>query len=191
MKTGFIKNKIYYCCQLTLLLFGLTTLTGSSFAQTKNAGKTVGKKISPDLFGLFFEDINYSADGGLYAEQVQNRSFEYNPTERKEWHPLSYWEYISSGYSYGRISVETNNPVHANNPHYIVLDVEHVGNEAKYTGVTGVGIKNFGFEGMVVKAKDSYNFSMFAKQLSKEPVSFIITLQNPQGKVLAETKVSN
>ena len=150
MKTGFIKNKIYYCCQLTLLLFGLTTLTASSFAQAKNAGKTVGKKISPDLFGLFFEDINYSADGGLYAEQVQNRSFEYNPTERKEWHPLSYWEYISSGYSYGRISVETNNPVHANNPHYIALDVEPVGNEAIYTGVAGGGSKDFGFEGMGV-----------------------------------------
>jgi len=48
------------------------------------------KPISPDLFGLFFEDINYSADGGLYAEPVQNRSFEYSPTDRREWHPFSY-----------------------------------------------------------------------------------------------------
>ncbi len=50
-----------------------------------------GKPISPDLFGLFFEDINYSADGGLYAELVQNRSFEYNPEERREWSPFSFW----------------------------------------------------------------------------------------------------
>ncbi len=190
MKTDFLKGKIYCCCQLIVLLFGLTMLTASSFAQARNTGKTVDKKISPDLFGLFFEDINYSADGGLYAEQVQNRSFEYNPTERKEWHPLSYWEYITSGYSYGRISVETNNPVHPNNPHYIVLDAEHIGKEAKYTGVSGIGIKNFGFEGILVKAKDRYNFSMFAKQLSNEPVSFTVSLQTPQGKVLAETKLS-
>ncbi len=71
-----------------------------------------GKKISPYLFGLFFEDINYAADGGLYAELVQNRSFEYNPTERREWHPLSFWEYFSPGFSYGKISVETAAPVH-------------------------------------------------------------------------------
>lgn len=160
-----------------------------SFAQ-KNAIITNSKKISTDLFGLFFEDINYAADGGLYAEQVQNRSFEYNPTERKEWHPLSYWEYITTGFSYGRISVETNNPVHANNPHYIVLDVEHVGKEEKFTGVSGVGIKNFGFEGMIVKANDRYNFAMHARQLSKEPVSFTITLQTPQGKIIAETKLT-
>src|SRR4051812_11069870 len=86
-------------------------------AQGKSAGNKIqSKKISPDLFGLFFEDINYSADGGLYAEQVQNRSFEYDPTERNEWNPLSFWEYTSPGYSYGHISVETSAPVNANNP---------------------------------------------------------------------------
>ena len=40
-----------------------------------------GKAISPDLFGIFFEDINYAADGGLYAELVQNRSFEYTAAD--------------------------------------------------------------------------------------------------------------
>ncbi len=111
-----------------------------------------GKKISPDLFGLFFEDINYSADGGLYAELVQNRSFEYNPTERGDWNPFSYWEYQTPGFSYGRISVESSSPVHPNNPHYLVLDIEHVGHEAQYQGESGVGIRNSGFDGMVVRA---------------------------------------
>jgi alpha-N-arabinofuranosidase len=172
------------------ILVAFVAVCSLSFAQQKNAIIPNSKKISTDLFGLFFEDINYAADGGLYAEQVQNRSFEYNPTERKEWHSLSYWEYITTGYSYGRISVETTNPVHANNPHYIVLDVEHIGKEEKHTGISGVGIKNFGFEGMLLKANDQYNFSMHARQLSKEPVSFTITLQTPQGKVLAETKLT-
>ncbi len=149
-----------------------------------------GKKISSDLFGLFFEDINYSADGGLYAELVQNRSFEYNPTERSEWNPFSYWEYISPGFSYGRVSVETSAPVHQNNPHYLVLDVEHVGKEVKFVGTSGVGLKNSGFDGMVVKANDQYNFSMFVRQLSKDPISFNISLQSPKGKVLAESKIT-
>ena len=78
---------------------------------------TDGKKISPDLFGLFFEDINYAADGGLYAELVQNRSFEYNPGERREWHPFSFWEFLLPGHSIGRINIETNEPIHPNNPH--------------------------------------------------------------------------
>jgi len=144
-----------------------------------------GKKISPDLFGLFFEDINYAADGGLYAEMLQNRSFEYSPTERKEWHPLSFWEYITTGYSYGKISVQTNNPVHPNNPHYIVLDIEHI-----YDKEGGVGIKNFGFDGMVVKAGERYNFSMFAARLGTKPVSLTVSLQNTKGKVLAADSFS-
>jgi len=169
---------------LFLVCFCFTSIPVN--AQTANGGK----KISSDLFGLFFEDINYSADGGLYAELVQNRSFEYTPTEQKSWNPYSFWEYITTGYSNGRISVETDSPIHPNNPHYMVLDVEHIGKEAKFTGVSGVGLKNSGFAGIVVKANEKYNFSMFVRQLSKEPVSFNISLQTPKGKVLAETKLT-
>jgi len=141
------------------------------------------KKISPDLFGLFIEDINYAADGGLYAELVQNRSFEYSPTEQGGWHPLSYWQYSSPGFSIGRISVETTSPINTNNPHYIVLDVEHVGHEAGYTGDSGVGIKNSGFAGMVVKAGDKYNLSLFARQLSQEPINLTVSLTSPSGNI--------
>lgn len=139
-----------------------------------------GKKISDHLFGLFFEDINYAADGGLYAEMVQNRSFEYNPAERREWHPLSYWEYIATGFSYGRISVATDKPVHANNPHYVVLEVEHI-----YNSAGAVGLKNTGFDGMVIKKGDSYNFSVFGSLLSKEPVQVKLQLQNSKGDTIA------
>ncbi|KUL23030.1 hypothetical protein ADL12_40655 [Streptomyces regalis] len=47
-----------------------------------------GRPIGPDVFGAFFEDINYAADGGLYAELVQNRSFAYSCNDRPEWHSL-------------------------------------------------------------------------------------------------------
>ncbi|HPM31505.1 MAG TPA: alpha-L-arabinofuranosidase C-terminal domain-containing protein [Chryseolinea sp.] len=172
-------------------LITLLTLTISGFTFSQNVKSEVkAKKISTDLFGLFFEDINYSADGGLYAELVQNRSFEYNPTERREWHPLSYWDYITPGFSYGKISVETTKPVHVNNPHYIDLTIEFVGNYTEFKGVAGVGIKNNGFDLIPIKAGEKYNFSMFAQQISEEPVSLIISLQTPKGNILAEQKFS-
>jgi hypothetical protein len=122
-----------------MLLSGLLILlSGISSAQVYKEIQVAGsKKISPDLFELFFEDINYSADGGLYAELVQNRSFEYSPTDRQEWNPFSFWEYATPGFSYGSISVETKTPVHPNNPHYVVLNVEQVGEGG------GVGIRQY------------------------------------------------
>lgn len=149
-----------------------------------NANVTAqGKKISGDLFGLFFEDINYAADGGLYAELVQNRSFEYGPGDRKEWTPFSFWQYITPGYSYGGISVETGSPLHPNNPHYIVLNIEHVGD-------SGVGIKNEGFGGMAVNAGEQYLFSVFAKKISSDPVNLRLSLQLKDGTVLAQDSIS-
>jgi alpha-L-arabinofuranosidase len=179
-----VRNYLICSFKVIMLIALYLIITTTASAQTAKGGK----KISPDLFGLFFEDINYSADGGLYAELVQNRSFEYNPTEQKDWNPFSYWEYFTPGFSYGRISVETAFPVHVNNPHYILLEIEHVGHEGNTPGQSGVGIKNSGFDGIVVKANDKYNFSMFARQLSKESVSLSIRLQTPKGKILAESK---
>jgi len=187
-----MKTKVYRSGSLVLIMlftgFFLQAQTRKvAVAKKSNEVYTLGKKISPDLFGLFFEDINYSADGGLYAELIQNRSFEYNPTEQREWNPFSFWEYITPGFSYGKISVETTTPVHPDNPHYVVLDIEHVGNETKHTGKSGVGLRNSGFEGIVIKAGDKYNFSVFARQLSKEPISISISLQNRKGQILAES----
>lgn len=175
-------NKVQAAVILLICFFVPATLEAQS---TK-----AGKPISPDLFGLFFEDINYAADGGLYAELVQNRSFEYNPAERREWNPFSFWEYIAPGFSYGSISVETKAPLHPNNPHYIVLDIEHVGHYEQFKGESGVGIKNSGFDGMVVRVGEKYNFSFFAQQLSDAPVLLSVSLQTPKGNVLAEALVS-
>ena len=172
-------------CYLLFTVFVLVAISLTA-QQIKNS-----KRISPNLFGIFFEDINYSADGGLYAELVQNRSFEYSPTEQKSWNPLSFWEYISPGFSYGRISVETTSPIHQNNPHYIVIDVEHVGHEANYIGDSGVGIKNYGYGGMVINADDKYILTFFARQISEEPINFNLSLQSTSGSVkYAETEIT-
>lgn len=175
-KNSLIKAFVFVELNFLILTTGIAQTTGKIILSE-------GKMISPDLFGIFFEDINYSADGGLYAELVQNRSFEYNPTERRGWNPFSYWEYVTTGFSYGAISVETSSPIHSNNPHYAVLTIEHVG-----TG--GVGLKNYGFNGMVIKAGDKYNLSLLARQLSGNPISLTVSLQTPSGKVLAESSFS-
>lgn len=161
--------------------------------QTVSAqSKATGKKISPDLFGLFFEDINYAADGGLYAELIQNRSFEYNPEERRGWNPFSYWEFIVPGHSLGQISVETKAPIHPNNPHYVVMNAEFIGNypQVKANIEPGVGLKNSGFDGIVVRQGEKYNLSLFARLLTGESMDFLVSLQTPKGEVLAQSKLN-
>src|SRR5438093_5699971 len=115
-----------------------------------------GKAISPDLFGIFFEDLNYAADGGLYAELIQNRSFEYDVTEQPTWNSLSFWELTKRGGGEGDWAVGAARPIHPNNPHYLHLDVSKVGG--------GVGLVNSGFDGIPIKAGKRYNVSFFARQ---------------------------
>lgn len=94
------------------------------------------KKISDTMWGLFFEDINSSADGGLYAEMVQNRSFEMND-------PLYSWKILSQ-----HSKVQSIGGMNENNPHYMAL----IPNET---------IENDGYMGMSIKAGEKYNFSMY------------------------------
>ena len=169
-----------------LIFVSSTVLLCDAWAQQTQESR----QISTNLFGLFFEDINYAADGGLYAELVQNRSFEYSPTSRRDWSSFSFWEYVTPGFSYGSINVETNSPIHPNNPRYVVLDIEHVGSEKQYTGVSGVGIKNTGYDGMVVAAGEKYNLSLFARQLTDTPIDLMVSLQTPNGDILAESRLS-
>lgn len=177
--------------KLKLSIILLFFVTISLVLPLKNSAQVAkgGKKISSDLLGLFFEDINYAADGGLYAELVQNRSFEYNLEEKRDWNPFSYWEFVQPGHSIGHLSVETKLPIHPNNPHYIVVDAEFIGNYPQFKGEAGVGLKNSGFDGMVVREGEKYNFSMFAQQITDVPMDFLISLQTPKGEILAQTKL--
>lgn len=59
-------------------------------------GRAPSKELG-DLFGIFFEDLNHAADGGLYAELLQNRSFEFDPVDNPSYHSLTAWETIQRG----------------------------------------------------------------------------------------------
>ena len=144
---------------------------------TLEAGQAA-KPISPDLVGIFFEDLNYAADGGLYAELVQNRSFEYSASDRKEWNSLTAWELVQRGDGKGAVQIEGIHPLNPNNPHYAVLSVLQAGE--------GVGLSNTGFDGIPLKAGDRYDVALFARTVSGQPGPIAVRLESPDGARLGE-----
>lgn len=152
--------------------------------QTVSARITVdegrAKPISENLIGVFFEDLNYAADGGLYAELVQNRDFEYSETDGnkdKDWNSRYAWSVEGEGMTF---DVSTEQPVHPNNPHYAVLDVAQPGGS----------FMNTGFDGIAVKEGEKYDFSLFARTPDgRGSGKAVVRLVDPQGKIVAETTV--
>ena len=128
------------------LLAVLALAAGSALqAQTNElviqAGKP-GAEIQPTMYGLFFEDINYAADGGLYAELVKNRSFEF-PQHFMGWK------------TFGKVSLKDDGPFERN-PHYVRL--AYAGHPHKQTG-----LDNEGFFGIGIKKGAEYRFSVWAR----------------------------
>lgn len=153
-----------------------------------------GKAISNELIGIFFEDINNSADGGLYAELIQNGAFEFSPVERDGWGPGTAWRITRPGHSTGYIQPRMDNPVHANNATYMRLHCERANQYYDYTGWTGFGIQNDGFDGISVKAGEKYDFSAFMRNVKGDAKQVRVVLIEPvkgwppkDPKLLAET----
>ncbi len=148
-----------------------------------------GKEISKDLIGIFFEDISYSADGGLYAELIQNGSFEYNPSERDGWGAGTEWRFLRPGHSLGYMRPLMENPIHKNNPTYMRLHVERVGHYYDFNGWTGVGMRNDGFDGIAVKAGAKYDFSVFLRNVDKKGKEMRVVLVGEKDSILGETTI--
>lgn len=156
-----MKRKLILMAVCASFMFGVT-------AAKPVKAPAGGKKISNELIGIFFEDISMSADGGLCAELIQNGSFEFSPAERDGWGPGTAWRSIRPGHSLGYIEPKQQDPIHPNNPNYMRLNIERVGHYYDYNGWTGVGIQNDGYDGILLKGGDKYDFSVF--------------LRNPDGK---------
>lgn len=131
--------------------------------------KTTVAPIQPTMWGLFFEDINFAADGGVYAELVKNRSFEF-------YKPLMGWK--KSGEDYvGQFQII--NSQDENNPRFLRLESLQ-GNE--------LGLVNEGFRGMGVVAGEAYTFSVFARQA--EGISALkAELLDSAGLVIGQSEV--
>lgn len=135
------------------------------------------KAISDMLIGIFFEDINYAADGGLYAELVQNRGFEYSPADKRfrdnTWNSKKAWRFTGKEEDF---SIDTVYPVHPNQKYYAVLLITNVGE----------ALENEGFDGISLKAGDKYDFSVFARGLDGAKGRLLFRLVSESGNVLAE-----
>ena len=128
-----------------LSALALTTCMGMSAQQVNNMvvqANKIGAEIQPTMYGHFFEDINYGADGGLYAELIKNRSFEF-PQNFMGWDV------------FGNVTLLDDGPFDKN-PHYVRLG--DPGHAHKRTG-----IENEGFFGIGIKANESYRFSVWAR----------------------------
>jgi alpha-L-arabinofuranosidase len=146
--------------------------------RTKEKGVQLG-----DLYGIFFEDLNHAADGGLYAELVQNRSFEFDPIDNKDYQSLTAWEKIERGNGKAEICVEETNPLNKCNTHYLAIDVIEPGD--------GVGIMNLGYNiGIPLKQGENYNFSCYARCDRNLNETIRVTLESANGKVYAQSTIA-
>ena len=155
-------------CILSLLL---GEMTGT--AQTFNAASDLtvetnrkGASIQSTMYGIFFEDINFGADGGLYAELIKNRSFEFD-------HAFTGWTL------FGDVTVQTKNPCFDRNPRYARLVHRNM--------LTGTGLENEGFKGIGIKAGEKYDFSLYARTVKNGPVKLRLELVNSKNDIF-ETK---
>lgn len=147
-----------------------------------------GKQISDELIGIFFEDISSSADGGLYAELLQNGAFEFSPVEKDGWGPGTAWRMIRPGHSLGMIEVLQADPLNENNKNYMRLHIERTREFYDYKGWRGFGLENNGFDGISVKKDNKYDFSFFARNIDNKlkQVRIALVVPGKEKKVLAE-----
>ncbi len=167
--------------RLPTLTTGLALLGALAASAQAPATLTVqvnkpGAAVNKNMYGLFFEDINFAADGGLYPELVKNKSFEINPG-------LIGWKALQSGFNLDTYAVRNEQGISQNNAHYLRL--------ATRAGGTGeAGIENEGFRGMGVKAGEDYNLSLYARRGAGSISGLTAVLVGEKGEVLAQAPVT-
>ena len=142
---------------------------GSPLQATLTIDPSKPKTISDKLIGVFFEDISYAADGGLYAELIQNRDFEYTAKDHGGWNATTAWHATRP------IEIATEHPLSPNNPHYALLWPQDT-------------LWNEGWDGIAVEKGKKYDFSMYVLAGGQKQ-DFLIQLVGQDGQVLASSKL--
>ena len=167
-------KKMVVCLSVCCCLLAASVSFGAETQITVDVGKS-GAKISPTMWGIFFEDINFGADGGLYAEMVKNRSFEFP-------NAMMGWTKAQPRGVEGLFSIRDANPLNAANPHYLRLEVKKPGD--------GYGITNEGFRGMGIRKGDKYCFSVYARSL-EGPMALRVELIGVRNAKIGEATVGD
>jgi len=158
-----------------LAAFILSTASQAQKKLTVIANKPVAE-IAPTMWGIFFEDINFGADGGLYAEMVKNRSFEFPM-------PMSGWQEIRRNKAQGQTVVENRGRDGDANRRYATLTVD--------TQDGGYGLSNEGFRGMGFHKGEEYLFSVNAKAVNGGKIKLRVEAVNAAGKPIGEGVIEN
>ena len=162
---------------LTSLLLIAVVQAPIAFAQTRNITVQVdkpGPQIPKTLFGLFFEDINFGADGGLYPERIKNRSFEFP-------NPMMGWKQLDRGDTKGQLYVFDHGSANDTpNSHYLRLKSSGNGK--------GFGVSNEGFRGIGVQKDAEYRFSIRARRVDGAPLSLRVEVED-DSHVIGETQI--
>ena len=142
----------------------------------------VAKKITKDMIGLFFEDINFAADGGLYAELLENRSFE---AIKSKGSPRNYvlkednlYAWHSINQKEEKLEISCNQPVSEKNPHYLRFTADQA-NEGFY---------NKAYDGISLKKGMKYNVSFYAREVDYLKGDLLIRVTKSE-KSFAESTV--
>ncbi len=154
-------------------------LMPSSKAQTNNVINIKvdkpGAAIQPSMWGVFFEDINMGADGGIYAELIKNRSFEF-------YKPMMGWKVLGKPQTEGDFLVMNRQKVDTANPRFLHVTLH---NNTKGS----IGLNNEGFRGMGIKNNLGYDFSVTYRQ-SSPSIKMHIELVNEKGENIGSTSIS-
>jgi alpha-L-arabinofuranosidase len=163
-------------CALAAVFFICPALLAKPDATLTVDVDAEGVPVAPTLHGLFFEDINYGADGGLYAELVQNRSFEHDQ-------PLYAWRKVGDG-QVGSIEIAHESPLNPNNPQFV-----RVHRDSKANGE--LCVINLGFDGIALSKGETYLVSFYGRTRAGEHAEIRIELRNRSGEVLASHEFSD
>ena len=145
------------------------------------------REATGDLFGIFFEDINHAADGGLYAELIQNRAFEFDPIDNKNYHALYAWMPCQLDEKNGQtdaadvsLTILTESPYTKKNPHYLRITANSA----------AAGVKNLGFNsGIALEGGETYHFSCYLRKID-EPVTVKACLIGKEGQIYASCELT-
>lgn len=164
---------------------GLAAVDGIAYqVNTDISGLDDSHRISDTLFGLFLEDINYAVDGGMYAEMVKNRSFEYGMEARDA--QLHGWEVTNEAVAFSvKDGSADGTALNGNNPQYAVVH-----NTGTSSAKPHEGIRNGGFvEGMSIVQGASYDLSFYCKSEDGSVDAVTVSLCNEDGTVYAEQTI--
>jgi alpha-N-arabinofuranosidase len=180
MKTLHAALIAFFLLSVVLVAFRLTPLRlAPVHAQSNTISVEVnrpGAAISPTLFGLFFEDINFGADGGLYPERVKNRSFEFPD-------PMMGWRRLARNDAKGTLQIyDLGSSLSLPNSHYLRIKAETSGN--------GFGVTNEGFRGIGVQKDSEYTFTVRARRIDGTGTGLLVELEDGDGRKLGSARIA-